>query len=146
MADVSKIDIDGVQWDIKDAYLRNYIIPQASGFREYIRNQNRLDVPEAIIGGTTQETAVTAEYDGFVTLYGGGTVYSSFRGIKFYIKFKNTTVYKLLETGGDVNTTHIHRSTLIIPIGRGDVFYAVQLGNIYDYYAQWYKWRDYTGR
>lgn len=146
MADVSKIDIDGVQWDIKDAYLRNYIIPQASNFREYIRNQNLLDVPETITGGRSLETAVTAQYDGFVTLYGGGNTYSSFRGVRFYIKFRNTTVYKLLETGGDVNETHIHRSTLIVPVKKGDMFYAVQLGSILDYYAQWYKWRDYTGR
>lgn len=144
MADVSKIDIDGVQWNIKDEYLRNYVLPVNGSLKEYIRNQNRLDVPETIIGGTTLATAVTASYDGFLTIGGGGSVVSAQRGFRFYIKHKNVSTYQELLNIGDADTSHVHYFTMVVPIKRGDTFYTTFVTTKNRYYAQWYKWRDYS--
>lgn len=146
MADVSKIDIDGVQWNIKDEYLRNYVLPVNGFLKEYIRNQFFLTAPTNIQGGTSEATAITAQYDGYVTLYGGGDGNPSGRGIVFYIKYKNTTEFIKLADNAYTGGSHHHENFIIIPITKGDTFYASKNSNIYQYYAQWYIYRDTTGR
>lgn len=144
MADVSKIDIDGVQWDIKDSYIRNYVIPNNSTLKTYIKNQNILSAPETITGGTTQATAITADYDGFISVGGGGGGTQVSRGVILYIKPKNANNYISFSNYGDSTSYHIHNGSITVPINKGDTFYATYYGNRNFFYGFWYKDRDYS--
>lgn len=141
MADVSKIDIDGVQWDIKDAYLRNYVLPENGSLKEYIKKQNNISVTATIQGGTSEATAVTADYDGILTLSGGGQGNYIFRGVELHIKHKNETSWHTLRNGGYIGNNSVHYGTIVVPIFKGDTFYAVECGTIDEYYARYYVLR-----
>lgn len=134
MADVSKIDIDGVQWDIKDSYIRNYVTPTNSVLKQYIREQNELDEMEDITLSTSSNNPTVMQYDGFLIVgysYGGNV-------------YVNNKAYNL----GTNQPSGVYsvQNANTIPIKKGDLVYKSTSANLHVSRVIYYKKRDYTDR
>lgn len=133
--DISEVNPDGNVYQIKDATART----QITALSDRIKNDNILSDFETISLGTTPETAVTMQYDGFVfaswTSLQGGQGYD--RGIVVNNNEAVRTIGTVVSTGMSI--------TVNTPVKKGDVVYMT-MSSHYSAKARFYKMRDYTGR
>lgn len=128
--DVEIIDIDGEQWNIKD-----------TNVRQYIRAQNKLSDWESIGNHTSEATAYTCPYDGFISWNGFGGVYG----------FMEVHVNRVVIDGAvGIRARNVETGNpfhCITPVKKGDVVYCFYSSTSVDTtYGAWYKDRDYSDR
>lgn len=124
MLPVTTIDIDGEQWEIQDAALRQIV----SDLPQYIKNQNKLSDYEDVT------FPLTAQYDGFLTVV-VGTGANQFGTI-------SVNDIPIARCSGISNTREYGAANSVtIPLNKNDVVTVV--GAQFNAKARYYKSRDY---